>query len=856
MKREKKELRYRIFIIVFVCFCAILINQKQAEASQITVSGNDTLPYTEVFGYVDVPHTTHSIFDEDKEIPIQYQSQIPAFYDARENNQITSVKKQNPWGNCWSFATLAALESSILSQGLLQDVDLSEYHLNYYNYKSVLDPLQGTKNDFVSGNGSFRQFLNGGGNVLVAYHALTNWLGAVDEMVTGYPTEEAIILDDTIKGAYMNDIVHLQQMYQINKEDVEAIKQEIINYGSVTAAFYYNNSYLNPDKAAYYNNTETRSNHAIAIIGWDDNYSKDNFLVKPMSDGAWLIKNSWGTSFGEEGYLWLSYEDASLQETMCVLIGESADNYDYNYQYDGSYMNKYLRANESITVANVFQVQEGNSKEAIRAVAFEIGNTNVDYSIQIYTNLSDVSIPTSGTPRLKEPLTGTIGYQGYYTVKLPHEVLVNPQESFSIVIEYKKEGTIYVTMEASTTWNNINFIAGAEENQSFYSLNDNLTWIDAGVRYNGNVRIKAFTDSTNEKVDVPVNGVKVAPSLLKMKVGEGHQLQASIEPENATNKDVLWSIADTSIAIINKNGYIEAKRKGKTVAVCTTKDGGYEAMVNIEIHNSIALDVMEIELTVGEKKQLVVSINGIEQDIMNNDKYEWKVDNTEVVNITDKGLSEGIGKGICKVICNSKEDNDEQASAYITIQTSFEDIRTTDWQYPYVMKIYEQQVMVGKTSKIFGTNQKLSRAEFVTLLYNYSGKPKVLFEKKFTDVPGGQWYSQPVTWAAQNKITAGYGNGSFGVSNSITREEFVMMLYSYAKSTGKAVHEIKGELSQFEDDKMVSRWAMEAMVWATQNEIISGKRLSSNGKMHIDPKGHATRGECATIMVKYGNKYK
>lgn len=849
MKRQKKSLG--IFLGAAICLLPLLFHTEIAEASQTDVSGNNEIDYGESFGYIDVPHTTYSI--QDGNIGVNQGKVLPLAYDARTNQQVTAVKNQNPWGNCWSFATMAALESSMLSQGSQQNLDLSEYHLNYYNYRSVIDPLKGTEGDYVKGDGTFNQFLNNGGNVLVAYHALTNWIGAADEAFTGYHTDSAPLLEETTESAYLNDIVHLQQMYQINKADTNAIKNEIMNYGAVTASFYYNALYFNNSTGAYYNNVNTNSNHGVVLVGWDDNYSRDKFLTSPQSDGAWLVKNSWGTWFGEDGYLWVSYEDTSIQDTMCVLVGESADNYDHNYQYDGSYMNNNLVANNYITVANVFQVQDGNSKEAIKAVAFELGNTNVDYSIQIYTNLREKDDPTSGIPGLTEPVTGTAVYQGYYTVELPNEVLVNPNEPFSVVVEYNSSVRIYVTMENSTYWNNIRYVAGAKENQSFYRMRDNSPWKDAGILNNANIRIKAFTDSTDEEPDVAVSGLTVIPTELDLKAGEEVTLQANILPENAANKNIVWTSLNPDVASVSSTGNVKAIKKGETSVVCVTEDGGYEATTKIKVHNEVSLDKSETDLTVGENRQFIVLVNGIEQKVSDNRNYEWMTDNNKVVTMADDGSVRGVGMGSCKVTCRSKEDSRELATAIITIHTAFEDVRTTQWQYPYVMSIYDKKVMVGKTPEKFGTNEELSRAEFVTLLYNYTQKPTVYFEYKFSDVVDGQWYSGPVTWAAQNNITAGYGNGSFGIADCITREQFVTMLYSYAKLIGKELTKPSENLSRFTDSGMVSSWAEEAMIWATQNELLTGKPVAG-GKMRIDPQGSATRAECAAIMVKYDDR--
>jgi len=637
-------------------------------------------------GYVEVPYTIHSIEEGAQEIAILGEAELPEAYDAREHGKVTSVKRQNPWGNCWSFAAISALESSLISDGYDANIDLSEYHMNYYCYQSVTDPLNGTAGDGFTYGGTLENFLEAGGNILVSFHALANWVGAVEEEVTGYPTSDPEALEGTVENAYLNDAVHLQQMYQLSKEDRDAVKKEIMEHGSLTASFYYTANYYNASTGGYYNNKNTNANHAVAVVGWDDNFSKVNFKTKPASDGAWLVKNSWGTSFGQEGYLWISYEDTSIGDAMCLLLAEGADNYDNNYQYDGSYMSTKLKAQEKMMLSNIFQVQEGDTKEALRAVAFELGNTNVEYSIQIYRNLRQAGNPLSGTPMLEKPVTGSTLYQGYYTVELPEAVELNPGECFSVVITCQQDEYVYAVLEKSTVWNKIEFVASAEDNQSLLSTDGGKTWLDVGKKYKGNLRVKAFTDNTD------------------------------MEPDK--------------------------------------------------------------------------------------------------------------------------------------IVLPFLDVIPSDWQYPAVLNMYELNIMVGKTAELFGTNDMLSRSEFVTVLYNYAGCPEPEeMTCPFGDVETGTWYESPIIWAAQENITAGYGD-TFGVKDVITREQFVTMLYEYAKSLGIVETASVGALDAFADADRISDWAEEAMLWALQEEVIVGKP-DENGGLLADPKGGTTRGECAAIMMEF-----
>lgn len=889
--RKKTYLRLKGTLGLGVCLLAVSAGGHQVHAENAveeivlaeqellnggTESGNRELEqevslYDKVTGYVEVPYVIHSIEENDsdeKEIEIHGDTEIPAYYDAREHGRVTAVKRQNPWGNCWSFAAISALESSLISDGYSQDIDLSEYHLCYYNYKAITDPLNGTEGDGFTYTGTFEEFLDAGGNILVSYHALTNWVGAVEETVTGYPTEEGTELEASVEGAYLNDKVHLQQMYQISTEDTDAVKREIMEHGGLTASFYYKSTYYNSSTGGYYNNVNTSSNHAVAVVGWDDNFSKENFKTQPSADGAWLVKNSWGTSFGQEGYQWISYEDTSLGDVMCLLLAEDADNYDNNYQYDGSYMNTSLKIENTVMASNIFRIQEGEAREELRAVAFELGNTNVDYSIQIYGNLRDENNPLSGKALLEEPVTGSTTYQGYYTVELPETVYLNPGENFAVVITYEKDGSVYVTLEKSTVWNNIEFVASAKEKQSYLSTNGGTTWMDVGKKYAGNIRIKAFTDNTEVDPIQLVEEVTVTPDSLECMVGENKQLQVTVAPEDAEDKTVIWSSSDETVATVDQEGNVTAHGGGTANIICTSTDGGASASVEVIVHDIVTLEPAETELTVGERAQLKLLVNGVEEKISLGEGAEWTVTivdsnqvldtimtmvsemdatvmSSDVVTISEDGILTGTAMGSCTISFTNKADVKENATATVGIRTPFKDIRTTDWQYPFVVNMYEQRYMVGITEDLFGTDTLLSRSQFVTILYAFSGKPECEYRDNFSDVAEDDWFALPVTWAVEKGITAGYAGGNFGSDDSITREQLVLMLYRYAESLGYDMSATEGNLEQYPDALEVSDYAVEAMNWAVANGMISGR-----GELLV-PSGETSRGECATIITRF-----
>lgn len=171
----------------------------------------------------------------------------------------------------------------------------------------------------------------------------------------------------------------------------------------------------------------------------------------------------------------------------------------------------------------------------------------------------------------------------------------------------------------------------------------------------------------------------------------------------------------------------------------------------------------------------------------------------------------------------------------------FVDVLIGDWYYNAVRFVSENGLMNGVGNGYFSPNMNLSRAMFAQILYNKAGQPSAVGSSAFNDVPIGAWYTDAVTWAATNDIVGGYGDGTFGPDDPITREQLAVMLWRYA---GKPVP--PNLLLNFTDADRVSDYALDALCWAVDQGIINGK-----GNGILDPKGVATRAEAAQILKNY-----
>lgn len=455
---------------------------------------------------------------------------VPKSYDARTRGKISEIKNQGGWGTCWAFSAVGIAENAYMKL-YGEEADLSEKHLVdfFYNGNSGVD-LEGPNGGLAGDKTTalLKVPVMQGGNSLFTTFALASWKGVADEAEDPllvydvdytYEDRDAILnLDKSL--AYKNTM-HLENAYWINiTEDTDEVKCAIMQYGAVGINYYADERFSGFDVdgiKVYYNDEYTSTNHAVEIIGWDDTFSKNKFnstaknkayfaegkeLILPQKDGAWLIKNSWGTEYGNDGYFWISYEDVSLQDgTAFVFDFNKKDNYDHNYQYDGSHGRlSYGYNNSPITAAAVY---EPKGSEVLSAVGVGFASTSIDYEIRIYTDLLEETNPESGT--LAGTVKGVTSFQGFYTIELENTIPINAGEKFGIVVKAgtsSNPGRLFV----DATYQNgdwIKFDASTSNDKTYVKKDEWIEGSKVGVSYWDGVaegctfRIKAYTKDTD-----------------------------------------------------------------------------------------------------------------------------------------------------------------------------------------------------------------------------------------------------------------------------------------------------------------------------------------------------------------------
>lgn len=698
--KKRKGIR-TIISLVTVCSMipipSVFAEQEEPEPMLIEAESID-MDEEEVGGYRPIAYDLNSIEDAG----VSFYSDVPlpvglaSSYDSRNYGYITDVKNQNPYGTCWAFSAINSAESDMIKDGRgeLVSTDLSEAQLAYFFYHRVDDPLGGTEGDMVT-NTSGDTWLDVGGNGKFTTLALASWYAPVDEdempygQVLNYSSSTV-----TDSMAYEPGVAHLQNAYWVTGDDRTAIKNLVMEYGSVSVAYFSNSGFYDTasdGSCVYYYPDDISQNHAVSIIGWDDNFPAEEFSVSctdgntyvPSIDGAWLVKNSYGTNWGDEGCFWLSYEDGSFLNESNTIVAydyESADNYDNNYQYDGGVALSQLTYDAtSCYNANIFTAQ-GN--EELKAVGFYTTQPGMGYSIQIYKNLGDDT--PIGTAALSGAVTGTETYAGYHTVELPTAVSLNKGETYSVVIQFMDaSGTTSFMLDQTVNYSWLYTTSEAATGQGYYSYNGSY-WTDAATQYGANLRIKAFTDNvssgSSDDTTVAVTGVELNKSSYTMTEGDTVTLVETVFPTNATNQAVSWSSSDSTVASVDSTGYVRARSAGTATITVKTKDGNYKATCVITVEEPEEEEVSVTGVTLlpetytmnkGEMTPLIVTVSPVNAT---NKSVSWSSSNTSVATVSSGGFIQAKQVGTTTITVRTADGGYTDSSVITVVEDTSDTI--------------------------------------------------------------------------------------------------------------------------------------------------------------------------------------
>lgn len=550
-----------------------------------------------------------------------FNGTLPARYNLAENGFVTDVKNQQDSGNCWAFAALASLETCVLK------ASNKTFNFSVENMKNLIE--------MYSAYG-WKMETNEGGYNGMPMGYLASWLGPVNATLDPFDDKGTL-------SPLLDSEMHIQNIYVLpartSYTDNDAIKEAILKYGGLYASYYHSAGYLNSKTNAYYDPYTGNGNHAITVVGWDDDYSKNNFYTAPAGDGAFIVKNSWGSSWGDNGYFYISYYDRVLfavnkdNQAFTYILNDTV-RYTKNYQYDVAGMTDYLiTGKKTVWYQNIYNAT-GN--EAIAAVS-TFFNTTVDYEISIYVN--DV---------LQLTQNGRHEGSGYYTIPLKEYVPVAVGDIFKIVVKLANPQNGYaavpISEQLSTT--RCYYAPGVS-----YFSNDGKKWTDLydysasaySHTYNSQVAcLKAFTVADMQNTTVTLNNItpkvqefsEIIATVTDAK-GKMAKIGEVIFSINGTNytAGVVDGVAKISVyfdevgdyvisANYKNNGLYNGSFVQKTVSVTKTDVNltadigdivyGENPIVNINLTSVAGVNVTgDVVLTISGKKYIVNVVNGL-----------------------------------------------------------------------------------------------------------------------------------------------------------------------------------------------------------------------------------------------------
>jgi len=400
------------------------------------------------------------------------ESSYPASYDLRTLGHVSPIRDQMDAGSCWTFGAYASLESYLLkAEG--KNMDFSEN-----NIKNLLSE------NYPEG---FDRTYDDGGNAFMTTAYFARWSGPVSETDDPYDSHSGVSPTDLPSLKRIQEVILLPE--RNGPEDNDLIKWALMNYGVVDSMIHISSGTYDAVNFTYYYTGSNSADHIIGIVGWDDSFDRNKFTPAAPGDGAFIVKNSWGTGWGEEGFFYVSYYDTVIGSGSTVHTTEDLSSYSHVYQYDPLGWVESIGSSGSNTAwaANVFTAEEA---ETLEAVSFYTPATSTGYEIYIYTDPVSGPINPAGA---ESSANGTIAFSGYHTVPLDSGVSLEPGQNFSVVVKFTTPGYSF-PVAVELPLEGYSSKARANPGESFFSPAGE-SWMDTALAVeNMNVCIKAFTN--------------------------------------------------------------------------------------------------------------------------------------------------------------------------------------------------------------------------------------------------------------------------------------------------------------------------------------------------------------------------
>lgn len=575
-----------------------------------------------------------------------------------------AIRNQQQTNSCWAFAALSSLETNLALSNYRNEVntskiyDFSERHMEYATSKTFLNNVENPK--------GYNRNVGDGGNWWTAEPYFINGSGAIPESEMPFENNENTIdikeIQNKTISSQVYDTIYFENYEHASDEQrteiMNQIKQHIKNYGSVFTCIHGNSSdaslftcYNNDTGAKYCNNSILHApDHAVSIIGWDDNYSVDNFAEgsKPNSNGAWIIRNSWGERqeinllelkqyiydtytdecnskgwteaslipnefieeagykiegdiayilMGDNGLIYVSYEDVNISDNLCGIVkADDSVNYDNIYQYNEYYAaNGFNYTKSEVMLGNIFE-KDNSETEYLTQVSL---NAAEAYTCRVYVNPNGSSLAKEDLElvALKAGESETIE-PGYHTLEFSKPVALTGSK-FAVVFEITSSGYSTDILLESRVDNVQAFdVVTVENGKCFFAAGhdlENCTWQDLGKLtevnpslINGDSTIKAFTQ--NELIDESLKNIEITtpPTKTSYYEGENFDKTGMVVTAYYNSKTKPSIVLDSSSYSITNGTNLQA---GQTSVTITYEDKSVNQTISVEKNNVTELKI-------------------------------------------------------------------------------------------------------------------------------------------------------------------------------------------------------------------------------------------------------------------------
>ena len=788
MKKQKKILRIQILVFmaillscckVFAADNAITIEFSEDYEKYLELSDEEKEKVIEPLMY-DIPKTTQKLTN-----PLRLTKMLAttadSYYSLKDvipTNMV--IKNQQQTNSCWTFAGIGMLESSLALKDYKNGktpivYDFSERHMDY-----------ATSNTFKDGTNKngFNRKVNSGGNNKLAEAYLTNGTGAISEKEMPFENNTDLIELSKIQNVnvitQVNDIVNFPT-YKSTDDTTQIkqqIKEHIKNYGGVYFQFYggslNNNECYNNKTGAIYSDDDTKYNvnHSALLIGWDDNYSKDNFLEnkRPKNNGAWIVKNSWGTEnrynltemkdaifkqlpdkciengwtsasmipddvakkafeeigyiiendeavmkVGDNGFMYISYEDVNIYKYLTgITDAQSEVTYDNIYQYDkiGGMVNISLNRGPKAYLATIFDKKTTGS-EYLTQVSINAAET---YTCKVYVNPNGTSKEKSDLQQVQLKTGETEKFDaGYHTIEFQNPVKITG-ESFVVVIEIEGTQTDKVTVLGEYNY--------AEFRGDSASASSTLHWCDNVTVANGKCFI-ANGENIEEWIDT----------------SKEHERDENMPNYNTTIKAFTTLKSSTpeleSIEIAtqpSKISYIVGENFDKTGMVVKAKysDGTSKEITDYTIKNGTNLTKSQTSITIeynGKTAIQTITVKENKVDDKGESKDDREDDNkgNEEVKKPQNSNFDNMQVKVTKMKSYDFTDTTKKEYSIISVDISNITIASGNnkMEYYYYLASNPNEANIGKWIKIENLEKKDNKLSFEINTSNISNYEEI-----------------------------------------------------------------------------------------------------------------------------------